>query len=285
MEGVLEVFRCPICLEYAADAVSVKCCQQVFCKACISGIPAPRYCPMCRSDEREVKFSDAIAVQRALDQRVNECPNKCGIKLPHGNLKAHCASSCPKRIVSCPSKECQWPAGCADTLPLHIATAHADKLVAHASRLFEASLSSSSSSSAQRDIPLVIEADSRIEAVRTPSSRASRLGTSGMRYCGGYLPSPACGCCNGRCGPTNGCSCAECMEIETRLRKLPKGWLVNKNGASCRKGITGKYYCGRRQTSLDLMPCDGWCGPTNGPQCNDCAIIQKLASRWYPRLL
>lgn len=273
MGDAFEVFRCPICFEFASGAVSVKCCSQVFCKECILSVPLPRYCPMCRSSEREVKFSDAVAIQRALDQRLVECPNKCSIpKLCYGDLKAHCASSCLKRKVSCPSRECNWAPDSADALPQHIASAHADILIARAVHLFEA-----------RPVPEP-ERDHRVEAIRT-SSRLSRLGESGMRYCGGPLPSP-CGCCNGKCGPTNGCACAECMAIETRVRKLPRGWLVNKKGASCRKGTTGRYYCGRKHSSLsNVEGCDGWCGATDGPQCTDCAIIQKLASRWYSELL
>lgn len=43
-------------------------------------------------------------------------------------------------------------------------------------------------------------------------------------YCGKFLNECACGTCDGRCGPNNGCPCNECremnFELQTRLREL-----------------------------------------------------------------
>ena len=36
-----------------------------------------------------------------------------------------------------------------------------------------------------------------------------------------------CACCNGECGPTNGCNCTYCMEVDIKQRKLKKGFFVN----------------------------------------------------------
>ncbi|XP_072049397.1 uncharacterized protein [Amphiura filiformis] len=89
----------------------------------------------------------------------------------------------------------------------------------------------------------------------------ARKGTTGKYYCGRRVLS--CYCCNGHCGPTNGCNCADCQKLdEVRL---------NYAGAPARKGTTGKYYCGRRV--LSCLCCNGHCGPTNGCNCVDC---QKL---------
>jgi len=280
MDSILEVFRCPICIDFAVNAVSTSCCQQVFCRACIEGIPAPKLCPMCRSDNRVVQFSEATAVQRALSRLPVECPRKCGVEnLKRGDLLLH-NSTCPKKITQCPCLGCKWLPSTADTLPLHIATVHSAILMNRASLLFEDRLSALSLS---RDAPPVKEGvDRRIEAI-TSNGRHTRIGTSGMRYCGGALPPSGCGCCNGMCGPSTGCACANCMSIEINLRKLPRGWLINRAGASCRRGTTGKWYCGRKHPALEhsLHVCDGWCGPTNGPQCPECAVLERLAPLWY----
>lgn len=50
----------------------------------------------------------------------------------------------------------------------------------------------------------------------------------GMRYCGGRLPRPNCGCCDGNCGTESGCACVACMALELDLRKLPRQWLINR---------------------------------------------------------
>jgi len=48
--------------------------------------------------------------------------------------------------------------------------------------------------------------------------------------------------------------------------------LVNKEGATCRKGETGNYYCGRACLK-GIAFCDGYCGPTNGPNCPSCKLV------------
>jgi Zinc finger, C3HC4 type (RING finger) len=53
-DSVLEVFTCPLCLEFANEAVSTLCCHQVYCKDCISQIKPPSYCPSCRSNNTKV---------------------------------------------------------------------------------------------------------------------------------------------------------------------------------------------------------------------------------------
>ena len=78
-------------------------------------------------------------------------------------------------------------------------------------------------------------------------------------------------CCNSFCGPDSGCNCSSCMKLDIETRLLPKGYLVNKEGASCRSN-DGKFYCGRRVLVGEPF-CDGYCGPTNGPSCPSCKIL------------
>lgn len=123
-----------------------------------------------------------------------------------------------------------------------------------------------------------------IEKQRNPlSNKVSRLGKSGKYYCGQKLDG-FCGCCNGFCGTTNGCNCSECMMLDIKCRNLPKGWLVNKEGFSARRSQTGIFYCGRK-CMTNVARCDGYCGPTNGPNCASCKVLDQQTinqnSRYY----
>jgi hypothetical protein len=93
--------------------------------------------------------------------------------------------------------------------------------------------------------------------------RQARLGISGKYYCGGPLDTN-CNCCNGYCGMDDGCNCSACMKLDIRSRALPKGYLVNREGYPCRKGVNSIFYCGRK-CLFGVAFCDGYCGPTDGP--------------------
>ena len=112
----------------------------------------------------------------------------------------------------------------------------------------------------------------------------ARLGKTGKYYCTHELRSK-CFCCNGHCGPTNGCNCYSCMELDVKSRKLPKGFLVNRYGFVSRiSPETDKFYCGRIYTQRSLGH-DGYCGPTNGPNCKACANLDMYALAKYAKLL
>ncbi|CAF4450978.1 unnamed protein product, partial [Rotaria magnacalcarata] len=72
-----------------------------------------------------------------------------------------------------------------------------------------------------------------------------------------------------------------CMELDIENRRLPKGTLVNRDGApASRSRIDGKtFYCGRpvlRRTNY----CDEYCGPNNGPQCYACQALNEQTPRY-----
>lgn len=46
----------------------------------------------------------------------------------------------------------------------------------------------------------------RVCTTKNDKGRIARLGETGKYYCGGDLEGH-CNCCNGECGPTNGCNC------------------------------------------------------------------------------
>lgn len=58
----------------------------------------------------------------------------------------------------------------------------------------------------------------------------AREGPNGKFYCGKELDGPKCSCCNGFCGPTNGCNCSNCMKLDVSSKDLPKGTLLNSDG-------------------------------------------------------
>jgi len=58
----------------------------------------------------------------------------------------------------------------------------------------------------------------------------SKKGTTSKYYCGKEIGFK-CGCCTG-CGPTNGDNCLPCMKLDVKSRNLPRGYLVNKFGAT-----------------------------------------------------
>ena len=120
--------------------------------------------------------------------------------------------------------------------------------------------------------------------VRTNAKkRTARLGENGKYYCGARHE---CACCNGFCGLTNGCNCDACMRLDVEARGLPQGHFVNRTGAICRLS-EGKMYCGLK-IGQKSFKWDGYCGPTNGPNCQACKILQlqapvKYQAVWPPQ--
>lgn len=127
--------------------------------------------------------------------------------------------------------------------------------------------------------------DDRIAATRNDFGRRARLGSTGKYYCGGRLDGPRCACCNGQCGPSNGCNCSACMILDVQKRELPRGWLVNREGGSarCSSETPGVFYCGR-MVMTDNPRTDGYCGPTNGEQCIACRRLNEQEVGRYRRV-
>ncbi|CAF4964984.1 unnamed protein product, partial [Rotaria sp. Silwood1] len=127
--------------------------------------------------------------------------------------------------------------------------------------------------------------DDRLERTLNNRGRYARLGSTGKFYCGGALDGSQCSCCNGKCGPTNGCNCSSCMLLDVQKRVLPREWLVNRDGAParCSSLIPTTFYCGRRVMPDDGTS-DGYCGPTNGPQCTACQILNQQQRDRYKHI-
>ncbi|CAF4163891.1 unnamed protein product [Rotaria sordida] len=130
-----------------------------------------------------------------------------------------------------------------------------------------------------------IEFDDRLERALNNRGQYARLGSTGKFYCGGALDGLQCSCCNGKCGPTSGCNCSSCMLLDVQKRALSRGWLVNRDGASarCSRQETRTFYCGRKVMPNDGTS-DGYCGPTNGPQCTACQKLNQQRSGRYNQI-
>lgn len=124
----------------------------------------------------------------------------------------------------------------------------------------------------------------RIAKTLNGSGRKAKNGSSGKYYCGGRLQGRDCSCCDGYCGPDNGCNCESCMKLDIKSRVLQKGYLVNKEGRMARKGETGIFYCGSK-VLIGVTSCDGYCGPTNGPNCGPCKLLTTQSADRYAKLL
>ena len=72
-----------------------------------------------------------------------------------------------------------------------------------------------------------------IDSVINLNDCESVIGDANKYYCGKNVDTCK-SCCNGNCGPTNGCNCRACMLIDVTKRMLKPGFLVNSKGRNCR---------------------------------------------------
>jgi len=101
-------------------------------------------------------------------------------------------------------------------------------------------------------------------------------------YCGIYIGNLALPGSDGYCGPTNGPQCKSCYLYQNHLpalNKLIPGYFNSKGNPVC-IGDNGVFYCGR-YIGNNLKGSDGYCGPTNGPQCHPCKILQNHQPRLH----
>ena len=247
---------CPICLEVVTDAVESSCCTVLFCEKCVSSINS---CPTCRALSFSVKPN---LFARKMANSVSIQCDYCNSTITKGDLEDH-KLLCSESVKCCTYNCCTFRGKTGEFL-LHLQNNHQKDLISVFTR--ETTLT--------KDSPPRDPIASRLNS----KQRTARLGVKGKYYCKGRTNCK--NCCDGRCGPTDGCNCGACMELDIESRKLPKNYWVNRSGATCRRSSeTNKVYCGRK---TDLPHSDGYCGPTNGPQCRSCRIIEsQLAKGFY----
>ena len=250
--------KCSICLDIASDAVETMCCFQIHCPTCISNLEE---CPNCRAN---LETKPSMVVRRIIGRLPITCPNKkCNLQTTRADLDLH-LMKCEFQTFECPSHDCEF-SGVKRAFADHLAAAHTTILVLNHIQLFEDATTTS-----QTD---------RIQTVETDNGNA-RLGATGKYYCGGNLNGP-CSCCDGACGTGNGCNCLGCMRLDVTARKLPRNWFVNREGFACRRGREGRhFFCGRKVMEGEYG-CDGYCGPTDGPNCYACRKIDEQYNTRY----
>ena len=250
-----EDLKCCICLDIAKDAVETTCCFQVNCQQCMSNLEE---CPICRA---ELTVKPSMVVRRIIGRLPVTCPNKgCNFQTTRSDLDQHCMK-CEFQIFECPSRDCGF-SGSKRSFADHLASAHTTALVLNHKQLFEKTT-----------------VTDRIKTVVTNRGNV-RLGATGKYYCAGPL-NGQCTCCDGNCGTGNGCNCLECMRLDVTVRELPRNWLINRDGFACRKGQAGRnFYCGRKVMEGEYG-CDGYCGPTDGPNCYACRKIDEQYDSRY----
>eukprot|EP00794_Sanderia_malayensis_P013956 gene13956-15412_t len=261
-DSMLESLTCPICLEIAKDAVESTCCHHIFCEECkrmLDGHP----CPQCRKNDFTTTISHVT--RRIIGNLPVPCEwIGCKDQLVRSELKEHMAK-CQHRIIKCPSQGCVF-SGKESDFVAHLAADHKANLVKNAEKIFQQ----------QQDVNMQQQPIERdlLAIKRNGYGRICRPGETGKYYCGGSLGHVRCPCCNGYCGPTNGCNCSDCMKMDVKMHKLPPKWYINREGAISRiSPETGRFYCGRCVLQ-GARNCDGYCGPTNGPNCQACRILQ-----------
>jgi len=252
VEHLNDHLSCPICIEICTNAVETACCSHLLCENCCMGL---RSCPVCRCEPFKVNVNKVI--RRMVGAMPVQC--KCGVSTTRADLSAH-EKVCPMHSVVCNVANCGY-SGPNEAFLKHIIDVHSDKLISH----YGSPQQPASAFAPPRDC---IGAKGR-----------ARIGSTGKYYCGQQF-AHVCGCCNGVCGPRSGCNCENCMMLDIESRALPKGHLVNKQGRIARVGEDNTWYCGAKVME-GVFGCDGWCGPTNGPQCPACQQLQgQLAFRY-----
>lgn len=246
-ETINDSFACMICLDVCVDAVETSCCHQLLCEVCTSSLKS---CPACRNSKMSVIPS--IVVRRIIGGLPAVC--ECGYNSTIENIKAH-KDKCTLRPLQCVLAGCEFKGPQSELLG-HVVEVHPAEV-----------------------IQLCTSGNLRATFKRDCIAKVgnARIGLTGKYYCGGKLDTP-CSCCNGYCGTSSGCNCLNCMRLDIEARALPLGYLVNREGRMARKGSTGNWYCGAKQSHL--LRSDGWCGPTDGPQCNPCKILESQIVRY-----
>ena len=135
VEALPEELTCSICMKVLCEPHMVNCCEQSFCKECLSKWSRRNSsCPHCRSTDfstifrkqvnrkvgelkvycpnkqhgctAELKISEyeghlSLANNKGCSYVELDCPNKCLAKVFRGEMGVHTREKCSRRIVSC----------------------------------------------------------------------------------------------------------------------------------------------------------------------------------------
>jgi hypothetical protein len=255
---------CCVCQELSLEPMECSNCNNIICNPCFLTLKK-KDCPICRKENFEVKLNQVV--KRMISIITVNCPNNCNEQIEMGNLSKH-KLICVNRNFSCKIENCGFE-GTKEKFKEHIVSTHADQLLIDFEKAEKPIIKISNDNTSNNNL---------IGKTTNEFGKTSRLGATGKYYCGGKL-TVKCGCCDGYCGTTDGCNCSACMKLDISARNLPKGYYVNKEGFACRLSQR-KMYCGRKVMNKSIF-CDGYCGPTDGPNCFACQVLQNLLSINY----
>jgi hypothetical protein len=116
---------------------------------------------------------------------------------------------------------------------------------------------------------------------RNKNGHVVSKGTNDVYYCG-QKTLFACGCCDGSCGPDNGCCCKACMEYNCDVYNAPANSLINCKGRLA-TFLGGNFYCLAEYISKSSLfnkakniKCQ-----FPGKPCQDCEKLTKnIAGYW-----
>ena len=232
MENIIELSTCGLCNFIAKRAVESNCCSSIYCQDCSTNIN------LCRKCNYACTFSSSAALRRLIDM-IPELCIYCNERFLHKNIIEH-SSHCPNYPQPC--NLCHNPIPHQEFFQ-HLAENHQNFILEN---IYGGDT-----------LHLVLGQKTN------KAGRVARLGTTG-KYC--------CGCCDGNCGPSNGCNCVPCLILDIEMRSLPKKFFVNKIGRICSMTTKG-IYCGAK--AINDPGTDGHCGPNNGPRCEECKVFHK----------
>ena len=263
---IMADLKCPVCLDLCEDPIETGCCHKLLCKSCMEKLE--NKCVYCR---RECNITASVIAKRMINSLPHTCEH-CQSKISRGDKIEH-ALKCGKIPIVCPVCKIK---NNKETIFIHLTENHKEELMKNLNTFIDSF--NVENASVRKD-------KISINSQKNGNGLMARLGESGKYYCGAGLDGARCYCCDGFCGLSNGCNCLSCMELDIKSRNLPRGWLVNPAGFNARKfDENGFYYCGRRVMTTN-MDCDGYCGPTDGPNCDDCKRLDKTSRTRYNLLI
>ncbi|PAA59567.1 hypothetical protein BOX15_Mlig009760g1 [Macrostomum lignano] len=283
---LLAFLNCAKCRDLACDAVETHCCRVLLCAKCLE--QRASQCPKCS----EPCSASPCHLARRLIGMQPWCCSECGKETNRSEQTDHLLI-CPQRVRSCPASGCSFT-GLTDSFIDHLIQEHKDALMKEVDKLFPPvkrqrrssdSSESSNDSDSSRRRAMVLRYQRYRERMHDSAIRERsrvRLAVTGKNYCTGPLNGPPCNCCDGRCGPDNGCNCVDCMRLDLASFNISRPLtLINREGAVARISLqAAKFYCGRAVMGSDPRT-DGFCGPNDGNNCHACyKLDQQLRNRY-----
>jgi hypothetical protein len=252
---ILESLKCPICIDFADDPMECIHCNNIFCRNCLGNSnPIKIKCPTCRKDPN---FKESAFARRLLANVPADCPNACTVKLTRLDIKIH-LSKCENRPYEC--TECDFKDKKKVFLE-HLFEKHETEIIARFNKIdFLASDALKISQLTinnkneiipvpQLNSPLIEQVAAQNNILKNKNGYEIKKGKNGKYYCGRPLGFK-CHCCDGNCGPDDGCCCAACMEYTCQSKNLQPGALVNNKGRNT-FFFKGNFYCGTEIDNIE----------------------------------